>query len=66
MSAQASMQCNAAYGERTDGAGELAQRLPHAALGHPGRHDRPGVPKLRRGVYSPEFLLSPGGGPNRP
>ena len=59
MSAQASMQCNAGLRRAQRRAGELAQRLSAAALGHPGRLDRPGVPKLRRGVYSPEFLLQP-------
>ena len=42
MSAQASMQCNAAYGERNRRARELAQRISHPALGHAGRHDRTG------------------------
>ena len=59
MSAQASMQCNAAYGERT------AER----ENSRNGYRTRPwdtrvgtielNVPKLRRGVYSPEVLLSP-------
>ena len=59
MSAQASMQCNAAYGERT----------PERENSRNGYRLRPwdtrvgsielAVPKLRRGVYSPEFLLQP-------
>ena len=59
MSAQASMQCNAAYGERTT----------ERENSRNGYRTRPwdtrvgtielSVPKLRRGVYSPEVLLSP-------
>jgi len=60
MSAQASMQCNAGYGERTD----------ERENSRNGYRTRPwdtrvgtiaelAVPKLRRGVYSPEFLLQP-------
>ena len=59
MSAQASMQCNAGYGERT------AER----ENSRNGYRTRPwdtrvgtielSVPKLRRGVYSPEVLLNP-------
>jgi transposase-like protein len=59
MSAEASMQCNAAYGERT----------PERENSRNGYRLRPwdtrvgsielAVPKLRRGVYSPEFLLQP-------
>jgi len=59
MSAQASMQCNAAYGERTD----------ERENSRNGYRIRPwdtrvgtidlAVPKLRSGVYSPEFLLCP-------
>ncbi len=59
MSAQASMQCNAAYGERTD-------ERENSRNGYRVRpwDTRVGsvdlsVPKLRRGVYSPEFLLQP-------
>ena len=59
MSAQASMQCNAAYGERTD-------ERENSRNGYRTRpwDTRVGtieieVPKLRRGVYSPEFLLTP-------
>ena len=40
MSAEASMQCQAGYGERSEERVELAQRLPRPALGHAGRHDR--------------------------
>jgi len=59
MSAQASMQCNAAYGERSEDRENSRN----------GYRTRPwdtrvgtielAVPKLRRGVYSPEFLLVP-------
>ncbi len=59
MSAQASMQCNAAYGERTD----------ERESSRNGYRTRPwdtrvatmelAVPKLRSGVYSPELLLTP-------
>ena len=59
MSAQASMQCNAAYGERSE----------ERENSRNGYRTRPwdtrvgtielAVPKLRRGVYSPEFLLLP-------
>jgi putative transposase len=59
MSAEASMQCGAAYGERT----------PERENSRNGYRLRPwdtrvgsielAVPKLRRGVYSPEFLLHP-------
>ncbi len=60
MSAQASMQCAAGYGERTDDRENSRN----------GYRTRPwdtrlgtipdlSVPKLRRGVYSPEFLLNP-------
>jgi transposase-like protein len=59
MSAQASLQCNAAYGERTD-------ERENSRNGYRLRpwDTRVGsvelaVPKLRRGVYSPEFLLQP-------
>ncbi len=59
MSAQASMQCNAAYGERTD-------ERENSRNGYRRRpwDTRVGtielaVPKLRNGVYSPEFLLTP-------
>ena len=59
MSAQASMQCNAGYAERS----------PERENSRNGYRTRPwdtrvgtielSVPKLRRGVYSPEVLLSP-------
>jgi transposase-like protein len=59
MSAQASMQCNAGYGERTD----------ERENSRNGYRIRPwdtrvgtielAIPKLRKGVYSPEFLLQP-------
>ena len=49
MSAEASMQCNARYGERTGGAGELPQRLPPPRLGHEGRYDRSRHPEAAPG-----------------
>jgi putative transposase len=59
MSAQASMQCGAGYGERTEDRENFRN----------GYRKRPwdtrvgsielNIPKLRRGVYSPEFLLQP-------
>ena len=59
MSAEASMQCGAAYGERTS-------ERENSRNGYRLRpwDTRVGsielaVPKLRRGVYSPEFLLQP-------
>ena len=59
MSAQASMQCGAAYGERTE-------ERENSRNGYRMRpwDTRVGsvdlaVPKLRKGVYSPEFLLQP-------
>ncbi len=59
MSAQASMQCNAAYGERSE-------ERENSRNGYRTRpwDTRAGtiqleVPKLRKGVYSPEFLLTP-------
>ena len=59
MSAQASMQCNAGYGERTS-------ERENSRNGYRLRpwDTRVGtielaVPKLRRGVYCPEFLLQP-------
>jgi len=59
MSAQASMQCNAAYGERSN-------ERENSRNGYRMRpwDTRVGsvdlsVPKLRSGVYSPEFLLQP-------
>jgi putative transposase len=60
MSAQASMQCGAAYGERTGERensrnGYRTRRWDTRV----GTIESLAVPKLRRGVYSPEFLLSP-------
>ncbi len=40
MSSEASMQCGAAYGERTPERVELAQWLSPASLGHQSRFDR--------------------------
>jgi hypothetical protein len=59
MSAQASMQCGAAYGERS----EERENSRHGYRLRPW-DTRAGtielaIPKLRRGTYSPEFLLQP-------
>ena len=66
MSAQASMQCGAAYGERTD-------ERENSRNGYRLRpwDTRVGtidlaVPKLRRGSTRPSSCSSPAGGPNRP
>ncbi|MHB8438589.1 MAG: IS256 family transposase [Acidimicrobiales bacterium] len=60
MSAQASMQCNAGYGERT----EDRENSRNGYRLRPwdtrvGTIAELAVPKLRHGVYSPEFLLQP-------
>jgi hypothetical protein len=34
-----------------------SQRLSASGVGHPGRHDRVGDPKLREGCYFPDWLL---------
>ena len=60
MSAQASMQCGAAYGERTE---ERTNSRNGYRLRpwdtRAGTIEDLAVPKLRRGIYSPEFLLTP-------
>jgi len=60
MSAQASMQCNAGYFERTD----ERENSRNGYRTRPwdtrvGTIDQLAVPKLRQGTYSPEFLLQP-------
>jgi transposase-like protein len=60
MSAEASMQCGAAYGEHT----EERTNSRNGYRSRPwdtraGTVEELAVPKLRRGVYSPEFLLQP-------
>ena len=60
MSAQASMQCNAGYLERT----EERESSRNGYRLRPwdtrvGTIDQLAVPKLRQGTYSPEFLLQP-------
>ena len=60
MSAQASMQCGAGYGERSEERenSRNGYRLP--ALGHPGRLDRAGRARsCARASTRPEFLLQP-------
>jgi putative transposase len=60
MSAEASMQCGAAYGERSEervnSRNGYRQRRWDTRV---GTIEELAVPKLRRGVYSPEFLLTP-------
>jgi len=66
MSAHASMQCNAAYGERTD-------ERTNARNGYrlrpwdtqAGTIEDLAVPKLRRGVSAPSSSSSRAGGPSR-
>jgi putative transposase len=60
MSAQASMQCNAGFGERTD----ERENSRNGYRTRPwdtrvGTIESLAVPKLRQGTYSPEFLLQP-------
>lgn len=59
MSAQASMQCGAGYEERSDERVNSRNGYRHRPWDtRVGTIDL-AVPKLRQGVYSPEFLLSP-------
>ena len=59
MSAEASMQCNAGYGERTEERENFRNGYRHRPWDtRVGTIDL-AIPKLRQGVYSPEFLLSP-------
>jgi transposase-like protein len=59
MSAQASMQCGAGYGERSDERENSRNGYRHRPWDtRVGTIDL-AVPKLRSGVYSPEFLLQP-------
>jgi transposase-like protein len=59
MSAQASAQCGASYAERTDERENSRNGYRHRPWDtRVGTIDL-AVPKLRRGVYSPEFLLMP-------
>lgn len=60
MSAEASMQCSAAYKERTEE--RTNQRNGYRTRRwdtRVGTIEELAVPKLRRGVYTPEFLLTP-------
>lgn len=60
MSAEASMQCSAGYAERTEE--RTNQRNGYRTRRwdtRVGTIEELAVPKLRRGVYSPEFLLTP-------
>lgn len=59
MSAQASMQCGAGYKERSEGRENSRNGYRHRPWDtRVGTIDL-AVPKLRSGVYSPEFLLTP-------
>jgi len=59
MSAQASMQCGAGYGERSEERENSRNGYRHRPWDtRVGTIDL-AVPKLRSGVYSPEFLLQP-------
>ena len=59
MSAQASAQCGAAFGERSEERENSRNGYRHRPWDtRVGTIDL-AVPKLRRGVYSPEFLLMP-------
>ena len=55
MSAQASMQCGAGYNERSEERENSATGTGRGP-GTPGSARSTRVPKLRTGVYSPEFL----------
>ncbi|MHB8290268.1 MAG: IS256 family transposase [Acidimicrobiales bacterium] len=59
MSAQASMQCNAAYGERSDERENFRNGYRTRPWDTRAGTIQLEVPKLRKGVYSPEFLLTP-------
>jgi putative transposase len=59
MSAQASAQCGAGYGERSEERENSRNGYRHRPWDtRVGTIDL-AIPKLRRGVYSPEFLLTP-------
>ena len=60
MSAEASAQCEAGYGERTEERVNSRQRLPGTAVGHAGGHDR------ARGAETPPRHLFPGMAPTSP
>ena len=65
MSAEASVQCQAAYRERTDE--RTNSRNGYRARGwdtRVGTIDLP-IPKLREGTYYPAWLLTHAGGPSR-
>ena len=56
MDAEVETICGAGYGEVSPGAGELAERVPAAGVGHPGRDDRAGDPEAAARLYFPGFL----------
>jgi putative transposase len=59
MSAQASAQCGAAYGERSGERENSRNGYRHRPWDTRVGTIELAVPKLRQGVYSPEFLLAP-------
>jgi len=60
MSARPRLQCNAAYGERTDER-ETPATATGCGVGHPGRLGRPGCPEAPPGrLFHRSFLLQPG------
>ena len=59
MSAQASMQCAAGYGERTEDRENSRNGYRRRPWDTRVGSIELNIPKLRRGVYSPEFLLQP-------
>jgi putative transposase len=59
MSAQASLQCGAGYGERSEERENSRNGYRHRPWDTRVGTIELAVPKLRRGVYSPEFLLTP-------
>jgi putative transposase len=59
MSAQASLQCGAGYGERSEDRENFRNGYRHRQWDTRVGSIDLAVPKLRSGVYSPEFLLQP-------
>jgi putative transposase len=59
MSAQASMQCGAGYGERTEDRENSRNGYRMRPWDTRVGSIELNIPKLRKGVYSPEFLLQP-------
>src|SRR5215211_1825252 len=59
METEVSGQIGAAPYERELGAGRLPQRVPHASVGHPGRHDRAEDPEGHRRRLLPLAARAP-------